>query len=112
MSDTQTMTIVEFLTARYDEAERSAKAQAHWADGWLEPAPRSGPSHGYVGAPVRPTVDQILADVAAKRAILEHMERRRARSQFTTSDLNVLCMLASPYSDHTDWQDDWVVIPA
>lgn len=48
-----------------------------------------------------------LQDLAAKRAVLEHMQRREARTQFTTSDLTVLCILAVPYAKHADYQPGW-----
>lgn len=48
-----------------------------------------------------------LADLEAKRAVLEHMQRREARTQFTTSDLTILCTLAVPYTKHEDYQPGW-----
>lgn len=118
----QTDDIAEWLTQVWDDEERRAKAQSHWADGWLEPAPRSGPSHGYVGAPVRPTTDQIVARITADRQILALHQPESADSLFCITcagqviagDLEAdpwpcatVRLLALPYADRPGYREDW-----
>ena len=95
------MTIEEFLTARLDEEAAGWSGQA-----WQEREGVTKPLFHFG----RSLAGFLLADVEAKRSIIKYMKTRRERQQFTTSDLNVLCMLASPYCDHSDWREDWVVL--
>lgn len=117
------MTIVEFLGMQLDNAERRARGQAHWADGWLEPAPRPT-SSGYVGAPVRPKLEEILADIESKRAIIAQREQVGLDISEANADprrqMNIPILvnvalaldttikhLASVYADDHGYQQEW-----
>lgn len=108
--------IAVWLTAIWDEDERAARAHKDAADGWLEPPPRFGPSHGYVGAPVRPTFDQITVRIAADRQILatylafrdapERMTDVRADSWWRALD-EVVRLLALPHAARPGYNENW-----
>lgn len=103
------MDIIEFLTARYDEDEQFAIEASREGDHWV-PA-------------------QVLADFAAKRRILEWCgERERIWIGTVADDPDnpkpedfidggpthreghiILRLLASPFSDHPDFNPDWRV---
>ncbi len=132
-----TADLVEFLNARYDEAEAAAKACAE-----VYPPPWDLSDRGYV-ARVRadeprfwvvaeleqhPSIDgwlgdrldhiarnnpaYVLADIAAKRRIVEYDRSRRHGLDWDDGEGDevltvVLRMLASVYSDHEDYQSEW-----
>lgn len=90
---TTTLTIQEFL------GERFAAEEVAWNAGL-----RMVPQRWFADL-----AEAALADLDAKRKILAHMRQREAHTQFTTSDLTILCMLAEPYSKHRDYQPGWAV---
>jgi hypothetical protein len=120
------MTITEFLTARLDEDEAVALRaddfeveEFTWAsvDYWCA----SNDAHGMRWSPKR-----VVADVAAKRAIVEWCSERDrvyiggigwgdpadTRSYIPgdylrPGDAPILRMLALPYADHPDYQEEW-----
>ena len=111
--------LIAWLSEVLDGDEKRAEAQAKWADGWLDPEPRFGVSHGFVGAPVRPNADQILADIKAKRAILEaHSPDPRDPDVCTTCGepleytvawpCETARLLASAYADRPGYDEAWV----
>ena len=102
------MTIVEFLTARLDEAESGWKTQRRAeADGCTEPVFHFG----------RPLAEEMLADIAAKRSIVTRYasavdEASKWRpTQELTAVLTALEWplknLAEVYRDHSDYSDEW-----
>lgn len=130
------MTIVEFLTARLDEDEASALAVDEQYRKWRlreDYIPQLGLFVGTTQAPgyidpaeaahiLRHDPTQVLADIAAKRQILELAadatgldmqvdgERRVGPRDMITEpyvgDL-ILDQLAAPYRDHPDYQQEW-----
>lgn len=106
------MTIVEFLEARLDEDE----ADATEADGdrllaWSKHDKMVIVDSGFMQTF---TPSRILREVAAKRAIIaDHRrfmaeERRRMNGWVPNEwDLPTLKALASVYSDHPDYQQEW-----
>lgn len=133
----QTDDIAAWLTQILKEDERAARAQKASADGWLEPPPRFGPSHGYVGAPVRPKFEQIIARIEADRQILElHVGahdcveirtgthpadwpesapwgkpggewRHAANEHFEDESCPTVRLLALPHADRPGYQEAW-----
>lgn len=115
-------TITEFLLARITEDEAVAKAAQGFAhlDGG-----QSGAGHWKVDwtgmrFPEKAVADyaahhdpaRILAECAAKRAIIEHC--RTLEAKVFNDDLwnvdehdDILQSLASVYSDHPDYQQEW-----
>lgn len=115
------MTIVEFLTARLDEAEAIARAAYYEGQVWLpeEESVFSWPDDEVVTitrrkaearhiAECAPSV--ILADIAAKRAIVHQYTLLRPfdwpKAFVETLELN-LHALASVYADHDDYRQEW-----
>ena len=130
------MTIAEFLTARLDEdqaaAERLAEDQRSWT--WL-PDPKHPSYRGEIreiflqacntedpqyiqfeaGEHIaRHDPARVLADIAAKRAIVarcgrevRQQELNPRRYDFDTSERHALRALAAIYSDHTDYSEEW-----
>jgi hypothetical protein len=133
--------LVQFLRARLDEDERGAHA-AMWADeesgNWhaYDRGPRKNPlgirwvvidaaSEGVVDVQPQAAEDQgvaqyiarhdparVLAEVDAKRAIVDWVEECRAffwqtDSTLTPSAYRVLAPLAAVYADHPDYREEW-----
>jgi hypothetical protein len=118
------VTIVEFLTARYDEAEADArdpiKGDIHGRD--CESTREEVPFPCRCGVPER-----ILADIAAKRRIVKWCGERYLVDVGTVGsdptdprnyvpgqymrpvDSVVLRFLASVYADHPDYREEWKV---
>jgi len=111
------VTIVEFLTARLDEAERPARLEKQLADDffgdaeftveyqWARMTKHTNGSYGSSFSKGAPSPEFILADIAAKRAIVEVTERWMAAG-YPTLDVQ-LRILASVYSDHPDYRQEW-----
>jgi len=102
------MTIVEFLNARLDEHESGWKTQKRAeADGCI-------PSVFHFG---RSLAEYMLAEIAAKRAIIEEYERAHERRRAHPDDLasagallallGVIKQLTSVYSDRPDYNPEW-----
>jgi uncharacterized protein DUF6221 len=103
------VTIVEFLNARLDEDQQAIHPNPSYCEActvaWI----------GHQGRPhYRP-----LADIAAKRAIIAvEMDRVGVRREFVSVEVAdrvrgrtespVLFALAAVYSDHPDYDRDWV----
>ena len=85
----QTLTLTDFLLARIAEDEKAVRGiRAPW---WMENTPLD---------PAR-----VLAEVAAKRRIVEHCEVDHLVA--SPGDPYVLQLLALPYADHSDWREEW-----
>lgn len=134
------MTITEFLTARLDEDEAVARTAAWMDSPYLNTEPCSewsyagdghevepGVTHDYEG--LSPAVDvevgphiarhdpaRVLADVAAKRAIVglhdqaladevEHGDASGLGADLMHQD--VIRLLALPYAGHEDYDEGW-----
>lgn len=127
------MDIAEFLTARYDEEQQLAKrAMGQYADGspW-GPHWTYDREHfrvlidGQLAAAVEETSDvdgehiayhdpaHVLADIAAKRAVLAYLQRVTEvmldANLWTLADPRTTAMrqLAAPYADHPDFRPEW-----
>jgi hypothetical protein len=95
---TVTMTLTEFLTARLDEDEADARGD----DGSPTPIGMWDP-------------DRVLAEVAAKRAIVEihyngapeHYTERCSPCDTVNEPCRTLLALATPYADHPDYREEW-----
>lgn len=128
-------TLVEFLTARLDEAERIARDATHGPWSWQELPPPA--KYGLVGASGRSLVvpsrtpdvypskydarfieandpSRVLADIAAKRAIVarcgggvRQQELNPRRYDFDTAERHALRALASVYKAHPDYREEW-----
>jgi len=102
------VTIVKFLTARLDEYQAAAEFMKAREDEGLQLVTQ------FVG---RRLADDMLADIAAKRAIMKDYERahenRRAHPDDLASAgalltlLGVIKQLASVYAEHPDYQQEW-----
>ncbi|WP_402465764.1 DUF6221 family protein [Isoptericola aurantiacus] len=126
------MTITEFLTARLDEDEAAARAAAttaeriHERTGRRDPrATRAWTEHGVMGPHVALSPARVLAEVEAKRRIVEWFSDRQMiftggmgddRTDPTNytpgplvheADTPVLRMLALPHADHPDYDEAW-----
>jgi hypothetical protein len=111
-----TAELVAFLNARLDEREELAQAEADMAAeffppeqatleyGWYRHTKRrtSGGS-GTSFAPGAPSPTEVLADIAAKRAIVNRC------TMAVGFDLAaaVLKDLTTPYAEHRDYQPEW-----
>ena len=124
-------TLVEFLTARLDEEEGWAKA----ARGWQTGSRHEGQPLDWSIHMDRWSPDRVLADVAAKRRIVERAAAHRKRSRRASKEYSrwvegrpvpepgtpsfasdpdvqralddVLRALASVYADHPDFDATW-----
>ncbi|WP_460705610.1 DUF6221 family protein [Myceligenerans halotolerans] len=95
------MTITEFLAARLDEEESVARDMAHQV---MMGRPMLQIRGGGTGIRALVDTDRILADVAAKRTIVEMMDDPRR----DTYEIHaVLVELARPYAEHPDFDPDW-----
>lgn len=106
------MTIIEFLTARYDEAEGAMRQllEPGWThDGVASPTPDE-PLARVRGWTL--TLGHLLADNAAKRAILQAWAARAeddhpAISAHRTGLGLAIKLLAQPFADHPDFDESW-----
>jgi len=123
------MTIVEFLTARLDEREYWCTPRAGERSHWIGPHDSECDAlvrDGYgdrgelpcsCGEPAR-----VLADIAAKRAILELLDELlivspsghgndqiqiNAALELAAERAKVMRLLASVYADHPDYREEW-----
>jgi hypothetical protein len=105
------VTIVEFLTARFDEDEAVARAALHTPESddwsWSDVDYHSGVAedHGLRWKPER-----VLADIAAKRAIVERhapYDDIHVRRQTRTLAGDTLRLLVQPYAEHPDIDPAW-----
>lgn len=119
MSDTKTVTLTEFLTARLDEDEAVARAAFSdldepgeaWRPSGLEDPWPTQERHVLRHDPAR-----VLAEVKAKRRILE-LDDEVLRREVRNGDASgagaslmlsiVLRLLALPYADHPDYDEAW-----
>ena len=120
---TKTLTVVDFLLARLSEDEAKAQAVLDHEGSLREINERIrfsyrwamlyGGSHSFhIGAP---SPARVLADVAAKRRIVEAFTEERwrigdltpRRAVTTFEGRAVLTLLAQPYSDHPDFNEEW-----
>lgn len=102
------MNITEFLTARLDEREAIAqRAMTDWNDqDWVE---LDGDPLDHIGAN---DPHAVLADIAAKRAILQAWAARGeddhpAISAHRTGLWLAIQHLAQPYAEHPDFDESW-----
>lgn len=100
-------TIVEFLTVRLDNDEAIARA--------AQGAPIQTNGRGYAHAD-RWSPSRVLADVAAKRAIVQECDKYITAYQEATGPhpghggplgWRMLKTLAAVYSDHQDYLPEW-----
>lgn len=116
------MTITEFLNARYDEEEvragvyRDIAARLTTVFGPLDPDAEG--IHVGVAAHVAlaRTADRIVADIAAKRAIVAEFEQVHADYQVHHTPtlegqrfglMKAVSMLAQPFAEHADFDPAW-----
>lgn len=111
------MDLIDFLKARIDEDEAAAKAASagEWrayADGTIFDA-HSGQVASSVASWNLPHIARhdparVLADVAAKRAIVDAVlpYSTGGQSQSCREDM-VLLYLAAVYADHPDYRQEW-----
>lgn len=110
------MTLTEFITARLDEDEAVARGAARDGEGAIDWAGESGPTDVHIA---RHDPARVLAEVEAKRRIVEHWTllaeqaaeapdhlRRMLSSQVTGLGVAVR-LLALPYADHPDYDERW-----
>lgn len=101
------MGIVEFLNARIDEDE--ATARAIHAARCETPAETTLDS---MGRPMAPSCDcdwhvaRVLAECGAKRRQIEHLIRFM-EGDYAPWNEGQLRIMATVYSDHPDYRDDW-----
>jgi hypothetical protein len=115
-------TLVEFLTARLDEDEAVARAARKYTDrDWdvsgdsvyadhAEPVVQAYVNlpqvyEGVVAHIARHDPARVLADVKAKRAIVERAVT--PSGDIWVTDVDVLHDLASVYADHPDYDATW-----
>jgi hypothetical protein len=102
---TTTLSLTEFLLARYAEDEEWAKTagdaylRQHGLAAWLSEPPTPG------------LFSRVLADLEAKRQIVAMWQKANANRE-GTSDIesvldDVLRLLATPYADHPDYREEW-----
>ena len=116
-------TLADFLLARIAEDEAAAEDAGPWTPTFIGAASIELTHDGLMVDPAR-----VLADCAAKRAIVERAsvecvctdhgaERVEGCPQcvachaVTTADGYVLADLAAPYADHPDYDPAWKVEP-
>jgi hypothetical protein len=119
--------IVEFLTARLDEDEASARSGLESYSGygrdWVEThidldVDNPNSFNAFDPAPAvylrRFTPQRVLADIAAKRAIVRDAQAIYDLIESEWSEYgnrnyghNLLQHLAVPYADHPDYQQEW-----
>lgn len=104
------MTLVEFLTARYDEEEQAAREAIAERDRVTPNAPapdlafQAWPDIGVPAVVVGP--ERVLADVDAKRRIVELCQRTlEVEDHGHVLAEAVLRLEALPYADHPDYDE-------
>lgn len=116
------MDLIEFLRARLDEDERAARdaggerwrRHEHHDHIEVDRSPLYPPVAFHV-APydihiARQDPARVLAEVDAKRRIVAGCAQAKLAGDQTASALFVVaCMLALPYADHPDYQQEWSV---
>ena len=89
--------LTEFLLARYAEDE---EALPEWRRR-VVPGSVIGNWILYIG-------DRMLADVQAKRALVQELDRmQRDEMGWDGIEFKVMAHLALPYSDHPDYREEW-----
>lgn len=127
------MTIVEFINARLDEAESAARAELELQErlfpagectveyAWSRLTRHTSGGSGSAFVPGAPSPAWVIADVNAKRGILDlHSALDARRAAFSEHDLgtshteaglesydHVLRHLAAVNSDHPDYREEW-----
>lgn len=116
--------LVAFLRARLDEeraladlAAANVRDNPFWGNDWAQgmTGGMGGPG-GDLGAVFSP--DRVMADVQAKRAILDLLEltadalpRETLQPEYAQGYVNALrwtsLHLAAPYADHPDYDERW-----
>jgi hypothetical protein len=105
--------LVEFLRARLDEDEDIARRAAFgWGSTWTT---ENDVLNEWSAHLARNDPARVLADIAAKRAIVGHVEAMdhggaRAHEQFRQWEVSgeeILCHLAAVYADHPDYDPAW-----
>lgn len=108
------MTIAEFLNARYDEAKDPSEIPHGLGCSYVADGDRFGLLPCDCGIPAL-----WLADIAAKRRVVDYMRRQilDATEYYATdakeATLSATCAnsalraLASVYSDHPDYREEW-----
>jgi hypothetical protein len=101
---TATMTLTDFLLARIAEDESHWHAKGEYARCCQECAALSDWEAG-------PTVDRMLAECVAKRAIVALHDSEHHCTTFSAPEDNDPCetltALAAVYADHPDYRDEW-----
>ena len=109
------MTLTEFLTARFDEDEKAARAAARAAGYHWSPDPKPGRD----GAPsidrhqARHDPARVLAECKAKRQIIGHLAAygregiEDFRDGYAAGMWDALRFLAQPYAEHPDYLPEW-----
>lgn len=92
------MTITEFLEARIAEDEAHVRRVGSFVNECQECAFGNQPDSPY-------SHERLLADCAAKRAIIEGLEPFSFLDDINAPEL--LGILAAVYSDHPDYQQEW-----
>lgn len=129
--------IVEFLTARLDEDEAAAEAASYyvmrerwhaieWYDGEFSADGRTVyvDIHGLAGTPIthggalrredgehiaRHNPARVLAEVKAKRRMLELAIEMIKDEEFRAAGTTLMCNLAAPHDQHPDYDPAWRV---
>ena len=96
----QSPSLTEFLSARLDEDEADARAVLDADDAYMPPDIIASPRRILVVDPVR-----VLADVEAKRAIIEWHDGEHICDNEPCA---VFRGLASVYHDHPDFDPGWL----
>lgn len=124
MTDTATLPLTDFLLARYAEQEDPIRYYQElearyptphlrgWK--WVQLYGVNGPSSRFVDGV--PTPEQVLADIEAKRRIVE-LHTHPAMACYWSHDggavheigelCETLAALALPYVDHPDYREEW-----
>lgn len=101
--DTTTRTVMDFLRARLDEDETTARRSK--ADDAMNPNLRI--PAGWVGG----VADRMLREVEAKRAILELAWHNFGDDDYAwgmeEAKRQVLVLMAAVYADHPDYDPSW-----
>jgi hypothetical protein len=125
VSDAKTLTLVEFLTAMLDDDEQTARAAGHgcgylhehnadWVEVALPSEHNARPSYE-LRFIKRNSPARVLAEVDAKRRIVEEHGANQYRvdpcdahdANFATIPCDTLRLLALPYADHEDYDEEW-----
>jgi hypothetical protein len=125
-----TSTLTEFVLTRITEDEAVARgaiigdldtdAEGRWEfvevpheGSWPHPAGKPLSSSTKINSAewavhaTRHDPARVLAQCAAMRKIVEEIEGTRQSATYTTRILTILLHLASIWSDHPDWREEW-----